>query len=232
MDEHCTYYRLHSNTDKPAVQATPIRILFAICSPKTLGPDSRDPNLRSLEPLPVQLERRIIQQAMEPLVRNGLAVYEILDGDDAPVTFDLVKAELQNNWHVLHLLAHGGHFKLRGAPASQYLLVFENKDREHAYIAAEEFDTVMFNYDLRLVVLAACQSGNLNQDRAHEKGETFRALAPVLVDIGVGSERHVLAQGDAIVFKADVEHSYENLSDGESAMYLVMTYAVDVERGL
>lgn len=35
---------------------------------------------------------------------------------------------------------------------------------------------------------------------------------------------HALREGDAIVFDADVPHSYRNLSDEEAVAYLVMTY--------
>ncbi len=36
---------------------------------------------------------------------------------------------------------------------------------------------------------------------------------------------HLLESGDAIVFEADVPHSYVNVGDRECVMYLVMTYA-------
>lgn len=35
---------------------------------------------------------------------------------------------------------------------------------------------------------------------------------------------HALQEGDAVVFEADVPHSYRNLSDAETVAYLVMTY--------
>jgi quercetin dioxygenase-like cupin family protein len=38
-------------------------------------------------------------------------------------------------------------------------------------------------------------------------------------------EIHTLDTGDAIVFEADVPHSYVNVGDRECIMYLVMTYA-------
>jgi transcriptional regulator with XRE-family HTH domain len=38
------------------------------------------------------------------------------------------------------------------------------------------------------------------------------------------NERHFLAPGDAILFEADVAHSYHNPGDVEAIMYLVMTY--------
>jgi len=81
-------------------------------------------------------------------------------------------------------------------------------------------------YELRLT------PHGVERAQAHPLGTTENLIvAEGAVAIQVGSERHVLEQGDAILFKADVEHSYENLSDRESAMYLVMTYTVDIERG-
>ena len=45
------------------------------------------------------------------------------------------------------------------------------------------------------------------------------------LDIRVGhTASDVLAEGDAILFEADVPHSYRNLTDSEAIAYLVMTY--------
>jgi transcriptional regulator with XRE-family HTH domain len=48
------------------------------------------------------------------------------------------------------------------------------------------------------------------------------------VDVETPDGVHKLATGDAIVFEADVPHSYSNPSTVEAVMYLVMTYAEDV----
>jgi transcriptional regulator with XRE-family HTH domain len=45
------------------------------------------------------------------------------------------------------------------------------------------------------------------------------------LELHVGSERFELGTGDAIVFTADVPHSYVNPGGQECRMYLVMTYA-------
>jgi transcriptional regulator with XRE-family HTH domain len=45
------------------------------------------------------------------------------------------------------------------------------------------------------------------------------------LDLQVGGERHVLDQGDAIVFSADVPHAYVNPASEECWIHLVMTYA-------
>lgn len=49
------------------------------------------------------------------------------------------------------------------------------------------------------------------------------------VEITSGSDRPVtVAEGDAILFEADVPHVYKNLAASESVLYLVMTYVEDV----
>jgi len=45
------------------------------------------------------------------------------------------------------------------------------------------------------------------------------------LELTAGGERHELGKGDAILFAADVAHSYVNPSGEECVMYLVMTYA-------
>jgi transcriptional regulator with XRE-family HTH domain len=45
------------------------------------------------------------------------------------------------------------------------------------------------------------------------------------VTISVGNAAHALNQGDALLFAADVPHSYCNRGDDDALMYLVMTYA-------
>lgn len=45
------------------------------------------------------------------------------------------------------------------------------------------------------------------------------------LELVVGKEPHRLDTGDAIVFEADVPHTYTNPGSRECVMYLVMTYA-------
>ena len=45
------------------------------------------------------------------------------------------------------------------------------------------------------------------------------------VEIEVSGRKEQLGPGDAIVFQADVPHAYRNQAEGDSVMYLVMTYA-------
>jgi transcriptional regulator with XRE-family HTH domain len=75
-------------------------------------------------------------------------------------------------------------------------------------------------YELRLA------AGSIERAEAHAPGTTENlVLARGTAVIGVGKLRHELAQGDSIVFDADVPHSYENPGKDAAVMYLVMTYA-------
>lgn len=53
-------------------------------------------------------------------------------------------------------------------------------------------------------------------------------VAAGVVDIDIAGTGHRLEAGDAILFGADVLHSYRNTGISEAVMYLVMTYASDL----
>jgi transcriptional regulator with XRE-family HTH domain len=75
-------------------------------------------------------------------------------------------------------------------------------------------------YELRL-------APNHREDAdAHAPGTKENLLvAKGTIEITSGRERPVtLAEGDAILFEADVPHSYRNLTSLEAVLYLVMTY--------
>jgi len=75
-------------------------------------------------------------------------------------------------------------------------------------------------YELRLA------ARSVEDAEPHAPGTTENlVVARGTVNIGVGKSRHELKLGDSITFDADVGHSYENTSDEEAVMYLVMTYA-------
>ena len=60
---------------------------------------------------------------------------------------------------------------------------------------------------------------------AHTTGTTENLLvARGAVEIVTGDGTHRLAEGDSILFDADVPHAYRNTGDGEAVLYLVMTY--------
>lgn len=48
------------------------------------------------------------------------------------------------------------------------------------------------------------------------------------LEVEIAGETHVLERGDALLFEADVVHSYRNTSGAAAVAYLVMTYAEEV----
>jgi transcriptional regulator with XRE-family HTH domain len=75
-------------------------------------------------------------------------------------------------------------------------------------------------YELRLV------PGGVERADAHNPGTTENlVVASGAVEIEAAGKKELLGPGDAIVFEADVPHVYRNRADGETLMYLVMTYA-------
>ena len=61
---------------------------------------------------------------------------------------------------------------------------------------------------------------------AHRPGTRENLIvAQGSVEIGIGEHKPVaLAEGDALLFEADVPHSYRNLTNSEAVIYLVITY--------
>lgn len=75
-------------------------------------------------------------------------------------------------------------------------------------------------YELRLKALA------VENAEPHPAGTVENLVVTNgTVEIAVAKQRFLLATGDAILFEADVPHSYRNPGDTEAVMYLVMTYA-------
>ncbi|MFO0584203.1 MAG: XRE family transcriptional regulator [Anaeromyxobacter sp.] len=75
-------------------------------------------------------------------------------------------------------------------------------------------------YELRLA------SGGVEKADAHNPGTTENlVVASGSVEIEVEGKKEQLSAGDAIVFEADRPHVYRNRANGESVLYLVMTYA-------
>lgn len=98
-----------------------------------------------------------------------------------------------------------------GRFTSRALFPFENERRV-------EF------YELRL-------APNHREDAAaHAPGTKENLIvAEGTVEVSTANERPVtLAEGDAILFEADVKHSYRNLGSAEAVLYLVMTYVETV----
>jgi transcriptional regulator with XRE-family HTH domain len=75
-------------------------------------------------------------------------------------------------------------------------------------------------YELRIAPLG------VERAEPHSPG-TFENLVVTVgtVEITLGSERQLLATGDAVYFAADIPHAYRNTANVEAVMYLLVTYA-------
>ncbi|CAI8762409.1 helix-turn-helix domain-containing protein [Methylocaldum szegediense] len=75
-------------------------------------------------------------------------------------------------------------------------------------------------YEVRLAARA------VEEAKPHPAGTTENlAVCQGIVQIIVGSQDYTLNTGDSILFNADVPHVYQNPSDAEAHLYLVMAYA-------
>jgi len=108
------------------------------------------------------------------------------------------------------LTSHGGTF------SSRALFPFDGPRRA-------EF------YELRLAATAT-EVADAHAPGTVENLVVADGQLELVVDRAGGhTETHRLEPGDAIVFEADVPHSYINVGDSECVMYLVMTYADQTE---
>jgi len=75
-------------------------------------------------------------------------------------------------------------------------------------------------YELRVA------PGGAEQADPHNPGTIENlVVAQGAVEIEVSGRKELLGPGDAIVFEADVPHVYRSRAEGETVIYLVMTYA-------
>jgi transcriptional regulator with XRE-family HTH domain len=115
----------------------------------------------------------------------------------------------------------GGTQVLRGSHAKR-LTSADGRFSSRALFPFDEPRRVEF-YELRLTPLA------LEQADPHPAGTVENlVLSQGTVEIEVGNDRHTLGVGDAIIFEADLPHTYRNPGSSEAVMYLVMTYADSV----
>ncbi|MCC8953594.1 helix-turn-helix transcriptional regulator [Bradyrhizobium sp. Pear77] len=91
----------------------------------------------------------------------------------------------------------------------------------------------LFPFDgSRQVELYELRIGPLHREAAEPHAAGTREnlfIAKGVVEITAGLDKpQTLAEGDAILFEADVPHVYRNLVASEAVLYLVMTYAETV----
>lgn len=74
-------------------------------------------------------------------------------------------------------------------------------------------------FELRLAPLARHRAG------AREAGARANlVVAQGSIEIAVSERKHTLATGDSLQFGADTEHVYRNLVEGETLVYLVLSF--------
>ena len=124
-----------------------------------------------------------------------------------------------------HLLAGGKaqHLAVLRANAAKVLSSSRGQFTSRALFPFEDERHVEF-YELRLA------AHHREDATAHQPGTRENLLvAHGVVEITVGVEVPcVLAAGDAILFEADLPHTYRNIGDTEAVIYLVMTYAARI----
>ncbi|MFM2420848.1 MAG: hypothetical protein RL385_5571 [Pseudomonadota bacterium] len=130
-------------------------------------------------------------------IANALAVpFSALLGTEPSSRATLVRAS-----DAIRLRSGGGGL------VSRPLFPFGRGPRQHEF------------YELRLA------SNVVEHSPAHPPGTNEHlVVASGSVVISVGLERHELGRGDALQFPADVEHGYENVSEREAVLFLVITY--------
>lgn len=188
----------------------PIKLLVAMANPKNLGD-------YHLDPLDVEAEQRIIEQAVADLDVGQLELTFL----EAPVTLEALETELKKGYHVLHLVAHG-RFGGRQETPVLYLAKEGNYVRG---VTDETFAEMLARQtkSLRLVFLASCQTAV--RDSAH----AFRGFAPRLIAAGVPA---VLAMQDAVpvetarefagtFYRQLLQHGHVDLASNEARAALL-----------
>ena len=181
LQERSPFYRLIDGQTQ-TLSGKPPRphILFAICSPNTLGQLGRVSDLRGLD---VAAERKIIDDQLRERQKDELLKYEILAAEgNGRVTLDVLHNKLKQGQHnILHLVCHGKFFREGEIGKPGYYLIMEDQDGTDDLVSPGNFlEVISAREGIRLVVLAACQSA-----QGDEAGSALRSLGFDLVQSGI-----------------------------------------------
>jgi hypothetical protein len=174
---------------EPLRVSPPLRVLGMVTSP--LG----------LDPLDVEHEKRLVEEAIRGLREGGLLELTWLEGQ---TWRHLQRAMRRGPWHVFHFVGHGGF-----DPATEEGAIALSNDAGHMHLLratglAELLDD---HYPLRLVFLNSCEGAKGSESDA------FSSTAATLVRRGVPA---VVAMQYEITDRAAIEFSrdfYEALAD-------------------
>src|SRR3712207_5242693 len=199
--ERDRYLSLSSNTPlvrymdlpqpvEPLPVSPPLRILGMVTSP--LG----------LDPLDVEHEKRLVEEAIKGLRENGLLELTWLEGQ---TWRHLQRAMRRGPWHVFHFVGHGGF-----DPATEEGAIALSDEAGHKRLlrATSLAELLDDHYPLRLVFLNSCEGAKGSESDA------FSSTAATLVRRGTPA---VVAMQYEITDKAAIEFSrdfYEAVADG------------------
>jgi len=193
------------------VKERPIRVLVVISNPDDLQAKYELPQAD------VALERKALEDGLAGVGPDKISV-EFMD---APVTLERLEEALRKGYHILHFLGHGAFSAKRGQAA----LYMQDAEGHAKRVLDDEFVSMLARQgvQLRLVVLAACQSAT------RSSADAFLGLGPKLVSVGVPA---VVAMQDFVTvetarkfsgafYKRLLEHGQVDLAVNEARSALL-----------
>jgi len=177
-----------------AVTERPLRVLVAISNPHDL-------TRYSLAPLDVAKEKQMLEQALEKLAHEQVALSFL----EPPVTLTRLEAAVREGYHILHYLGHGS-FNQRQRQAALYL---QDEAGNTQIVRDDQLGEMLARQGVRprLVFLGACQSAT------QASGDAFSGLAQKLIQAGVPA---VVAMQDKVSIETTRVFSrtfYERLAE-------------------
>jgi hypothetical protein len=171
-------------------KSSPLRILGLVSSPL------------DLDPLEVEDEKRLVEEAVKDLSANGLVELTWLEGQ---TWRDLQRAMRRGLWNIFHFIGHGDF----DATNEEGRIAFCNESgRSHLLNATHLARLLDDHHPLRLAFLNSCEGAQ------GSAGDPFSSTAATLVRKGIPA---VVAMQYEISDKAAIEFSrsfYESVADG------------------
>lgn len=167
----------------------PLRVLGMVTSPM------------GLDPLDVEHEKRLVEEAIKGLREGGLLELTWLEGQ---TWRHLQRAMRRGPWHIFHFVGHGG---FDAATEEGALALSDDAGHMHLLRARSLAELLDDHYPLRLVFLNSCEGARGSESDA------FSSTAATLVRRGVPAVvamQYEITDGAAIEFSRDF---YDALAD-------------------
>ncbi|MGI8859305.1 MAG: CHAT domain-containing protein [Rubrobacteraceae bacterium] len=175
---------------EPVRVSPPLRVLGMVTSPQ------------GLQPLDVEHEKRLVEEALRGLLTRGLVELTWLEGQ----TWRHLQRRMRlGEWHIFHFIGHGG---FDPATEEGAIALAGEDDRLNLLRARSLAELLNDHYPLRLAFLNSCEGARGNNNDA------FSSTAATLVRSGIPA---VVAMQYEITDKAAIEFSrdfYEAVADG------------------